>query len=57
MIISVGELMEIDGFSEYGENRLQVKLDALESMIRVYTNNNFQNRAVRFYGRSSGRGA
>lgn len=55
MIISVSELMEIDGFSENDEDRLQVKLDAVESMIRAYTNNNFQNRAVRFNGKSSGR--
>ncbi len=55
MIISVNELMVIDEFSEYDENRLQAKLDALESMIRAYTNNNFQNRAVRFNGKSHGR--
>ena len=52
MIISVTELMENDMFDELSEEQLKAKLDALESMIRAYTNNNFQNRAVRFCGKS-----
>lgn len=54
MVISVTELMENDMFSELSEGQLKAKLDALESMIRAYTNNNFQNRAVRFCGKSFG---
>ena len=54
MIISVTELMGNDMFSELSEEQLKAKLDALESMIRAYTNNNFQNRAVRFQGKSFG---
>ena len=33
---------------------ITTKLQSIESVIRKYTNNNFQQRAIRFEGRSSG---
>lgn len=48
MIISVTELMEMPEFNGQSEKTLQRKLNALEDLIRAYTNNNFQNRRIRF---------
>ena len=48
MIISVAELKRIPEFSGIGESILQRKLDGIEELIRAYTNNNFQNRNIRF---------
>ena len=52
MIISVEELLAFPEFSGQSEQFLKDKLSALEDLIRSYTNNNFQNRAVRFEGAS-----
>lgn len=52
MIITVEELMEMSEFSGISESYLKSKLDAIEQLIRAYTNNNFQNRLVRFSGAS-----
>lgn len=55
MILSVDELMVLPEFANQDVNLLQKKLDALEILIRKYTNNNFQNRNVRFYADSEGK--
>ena len=52
MIISVDELLALPEFSGQSEQILTDKLTALEDLIRAYTNNNFQNRAIRFEGAS-----
>lgn len=52
MIISVDELLALPEFSGQSEQLLTNKLSALEELIRSYTNNNFQNRAIRFEGAS-----
>lgn len=54
MVIAVEQLMKIPGFEKKEKTELCRKLDAAEQLIRVYTNNNFQNRSVRFEGRSEG---
>lgn len=54
MIISAKELLEMPEFSGKSEKVLQGKLNAIEQLIRSYTNNNFQNRHVRFMAGSSG---
>ena len=48
MIISVAELKRISDFSGISDSILQRKLDGIEELIRAYTNNNFQNRNIRF---------
>lgn len=48
MIISVKELMEMLEFNGQSEKTLQRKLNAIEDLVRAYTNNNFQNRRIRF---------
>lgn len=48
MIIDVKDLMRMSEFSNMDETVLQRKLDAVEELVRAYTNNNFQNRKVRF---------
>lgn len=55
MILSVDDLMVLPEFVNEDSNFLQKKLDALELLIRKYTNNNFQNRNVRFYADSEGK--
>lgn len=53
MIISAEELMEkYPDFIGQDESILQEKLDGIELLIRKYTNNNFQNRNIRFIGES-----
>ena len=47
MIISVDELRKFINTNLTNEI-LQAQLEALESLIRNYTNNNFQNRNIRF---------
>lgn len=54
MIISAKELLEMPEFSGTPEKALQRKLNAIEQLIRSYTNNNFQNRHVRFMAGSAG---
>lgn len=53
MIISVEKLKEYEQFKDLDERELKDKLDGLESLIRSYTNNNFQNRNIRFYAPSA----
>mgnify|MGYP003301199862 CR=1 FL=1 len=47
MIISVEQAKELVDLSGWTEKKIQMKLDAIESVIRKYTHNNFQNRALR----------
>lgn len=54
MIVPVEELLEIPDFSGKSEKSLKRKLNAIEHLIRSYTNNNFQNRSIRFEGSSQG---
>lgn len=54
MILSVGDLMTIPEFNGQDGNIIQKKLDAVELLIRKYTNNNFQNRNIRFLASSEG---
>lgn len=52
MIVSVKELLTMPEFSGKSEEALKKKLNAVEQLIRSYTNNNFQNRFVRFQAKS-----
>lgn len=52
MIISVDEVLSIPEFQNMNRNDVQNKLDAIEVLIRKYTNNNFQNRNIRFLASS-----
>lgn len=52
MIISIEEVTCLPEFQGMSEKTIQKKLDALEILIRKYTNNNFQNRNIRFTARS-----
>lgn len=49
MLLSVEQLRAQGDFSKYTDEQLKDRLDALESLIRAYTNNNFQNRNMRVY--------
>ena len=49
MIVSVEQLRFYGEFSKYTDEELKDRLDALESLVRSYTNNNFQNRNIRVY--------
>lgn len=49
MIVSVEQLRTYADFSAYTDEELKDRLDALESLVRSYTNNNFQNRNIRVY--------
>lgn len=55
MIIKAEEVMELPQFANMDGNVVQKKLDALEILIRKYTNNNFQNRNIRFTAPSENR--
>jgi len=52
MIIPIEEVTFLPEFQGMSEKTIQKKLDALEILIRKYTNNNFQNRNIRFTARS-----
>lgn len=54
MIVTVDELMQMPAFAGEHEKPLKRKLDGIENLIRSYTNNNFQNRHVRFVASSMG---
>lgn len=54
MIISVDEVISLPEFQGMDKNIIQKKLDALEILIRKYTNNNFQNKNIRFLTDSVG---
>lgn len=49
MILSVEQVRSYADFSKYTDEELKDRLDALESLVRTYTNNNFQNRNIRVY--------
>lgn len=54
MIISVEELKEcIDDVKGISDTQLKRKLDAIENAIRMHTNNNFQERKIRFVAPSN----
>lgn len=48
MIVNVETLISMTEFHGLKESELKQKLRAIELAIRAYTNNNFQNRNVRF---------
>jgi hypothetical protein len=52
MIVPIEEVMSMSDFYGQDEKTIQRKLNALELLIRKYTNNNFQNRNVRFAAES-----
>lgn len=54
MIISVNDLKNQVNCGNATDDQITVKLEAIEAVIRKYTNNNFQQRGIRFSGRSSG---
>lgn len=52
MIITVEDLKKRVSCGTATDNLITAKLEAIEAVIRAYTNNNFQQRPVRFAGRS-----
>ena len=54
MILAVDEVMKLPEFAAQNKEVIAEKLNAAESMIRVYTHNNFQHRFVRFLADRSG---
>lgn len=52
MIVTVDEVMGLPEFIGQTEKVIAAKLNAVELAIRSYTNNNFQNRYVRFHAES-----
>ena len=54
MIMSAEKLMVYEEFADQDPDILQEKLDGIEILIRKYTNNNFQNRNIRFSASSDG---
>lgn len=52
MIITVDDLRKQVNCGTTTDELLTVKLEAIEAVIRAYTNNNFQLRSARFAGRS-----
>ena len=47
MIISVEKAKSLISFPGWTDEKIKMKLKAVEQTIRAYTNNNFQNRCVR----------
>lgn len=54
MIITVADLKKQIDCGSATDEQITAKLEAIEAVIRKYTNNNFQERAIRFVGQSSG---
>lgn len=54
MIVAVDKVMALSEFANQSETVIAEKLKAVELSIRAYTNNNFQNRYVRFHAESLG---
>lgn len=54
MIITVEDLKKRIDCGTATDDLITARLEAIEGVIRAYTNNNFQIRAVRFAGRSEG---
>lgn len=55
MIITVNELKQQVDCGLDSDELIAEKVEAIEAVIRAYTNNNFQQRAIRFAGQSSDR--
>lgn len=49
MILSVEKAKSLIDFPGWTDEKIRMKLDAIEQTIRGYTNNNFQNRDIRSY--------
>lgn len=47
MILSVEKAKTLIGFPGWTDEKIKMKLDAIEQTVRAYTNNNFQNRLIR----------
>ena len=47
MILSVNEIKELVKLNGWADVKIERRLEAIEQMIRAYTNNNFQNRNIR----------
>lgn len=54
MIIAVEDLKKQVDCGTATDEVITAKLQAIEAVIRAYTNNNFQQREIRFSGRSEG---
>jgi hypothetical protein len=54
MIVKVEDLMILPEFNGLSADLVKMQLDSIEQMIRKYTNNNFQNRNIRFLADSVG---
>lgn len=54
MIISVEDLKKQVDCGTATDDLITAKLEAIEAVIRAYTHNNFQQREIRFVGRSEG---
>lgn len=54
MIITVADLKKQVNCGTSTDDQIMVKLEAIEAVIRAYTNNNFQNRGIRYSGHSRG---
>lgn len=52
MIVALNEVMDLPEFDGQEVSMIDEKLNAIELLIRAYTNNNFQNRYVRFTAES-----
>lgn len=52
MIVDINTIMALPEFVGKDRDVIANKLEAIEVMIRAYTNNNFQNRFIRFIGSS-----
>ena len=52
MIIPVETLTSMKEFKGVDATALCDKINAVEALVRAYTHNNFQNRSVRFEGKS-----
>lgn len=55
MIISVEDIRNQVDCGNATDDQIRIKLEAIESVIRAYTGNNFQKPAIRFEGDSDGR--
>ena len=53
MIISVSDLKKQVICGDTTDDLITTKLEAIEAVIRAYTNNNFQQRGIRFAGQST----
>ena len=53
MIISVTDLKNQINCGNATDDQIIIRLEAIEAVIRKYTNNNFQQRGIRFSGKST----